>query len=187
ILPKQFDQNISERYFKYAIYSVLNYGLWWPLLLQSVLRDFTSNSTDVGSIASMLLIAIVSPFIGGCISGIFIKADLLASALKRLKIDVKPLSETAWEKAFRRTEGCVVRLSFTSECEDIYGVYNPNSYVSDQEGHHDIYLEKQLIPYDDRLVPLASSIGLWAPKDNLKTIQFYSVGALQDGYEQRQK
>lgn len=163
-----------EEVYTYVLYSLLAYTV--PLILFSA--DYAGVS-ELGDIslelsAKTLVAGGISGTLGGIGTGLLRRFDGVGWVCGRLGLSTVHPFQTAWDRAFMRSKGCLVRVTF-KDGTNRYGVYGSKSLVSTEASERDIYLEQAYCQAaDGGLEQEIGTLGIWIPHSEVECVRFYS-------------
>ena len=150
------------RFLYLSAFSLINYAIWGYFidLIASSFYAYCLVSAITGIATGIIIITIMS-------SDVFIKLFHKIGFVPR-----SPLP-TAWEWLFKQGQGFYV-VVYLKSGESFRGVIGPNSYVSDDIEHLDIFIEK-LYNYSktDGWTPIDGSGGVYIPYSEIQAMEFY--------------
>lgn len=103
-------------------------------------------------------------------------SDRRLRLLKRLKIDPGHEIDSGWNQAFRVADPSFVRVRLT-DGRVLGGIFSGESLVGYSEHAGDLYLATR-VGLDEHLwftEPVQGTLGLWVPKEQISSVEFYEV------------
>lgn len=169
IVPPKFYNDVKF-FFTCIIYSIFNLALWaW---LDKIVYTNCKNENTV--LLYIALINLGTSFFTGFIIG-FIKYYNFPFNILNIRKLNNPIP-TAWDYYFNKKEGCFVIIALKSG-KKIYGLYAQNSFASSENSERDIYIER-IYNYnnDEPWKEVPRSQGIYINREDIETIEFYSLG-----------
>lgn len=173
-------EDIARQSFQYLIGSLVCFCLtsfffWDRLLALTSLSDVTR-----WDIALAFGVLFGNAVLVGCAVGLWTQWDIGSQLLTKVGIRSVRSSVSAWDSAFERDSGCLVRLELEGG-EVVFAVFGTKSNVAagPDRDSRDCYFEETYIENDvGELVPQVGSQGIWIHASLIKSIRFFDTQGL---------
>ncbi|MBX3351985.1 MAG: hypothetical protein KF684_03550 [Phycisphaeraceae bacterium] len=179
----------SDKVFRYALYSLLFYAAWLGTAgIEHIAGEGTvSASAYQYQLFRQGVMWLPLAIVGGVATGLIQRFSLLGLLLSWAGVSTNDPLRSAWEKAFLRNRGCLIRLTFNTG-EERFVIYGVKSHVPCDPACRDIYFEESYCKdASGRLVKERGNSGIWLDCTGVKIVRFYEIPELEENYEQAAK
>lgn len=157
---------------KYLFFSCLNY-IFWAVFIYDWIQDKYWENHPIRWLFILFMIVIVTPYILGTLFGFVTRKEWIRKLYTKMNFDSMHPVPTGWDYIFDRGGYVLVTLK---SGEKYHGKYGSNSLASSVPEERDIYIEVIYdVDNDGVWTEKVRSAGIWIPKDEIQTIEFYSL------------
>lgn len=188
---KPFERLLRALYYAALVYA-LAVGIGAILGLDKVdLVDLYSGRKALGELlGAAVLVVLVLPLIIAEAGRHWRRSQLRQTVLGWLRISVAHDVDSGWNQAFSEAPNVMFVRATTHDNRVIGGMYAHGSLAGYSEQAQDLYLvQRWELDRDDWFErPAVGTLGVWIPKDNIASLEFYRLGpsppAAESGGEQ---
>lgn len=174
--PKSFRE--LKFIFSCIIYSIINLALW--IWLDVIIFENLKSKTVLFYIV-LSSSNIMTSIITGTIIGLIKHCELPRKIFRLFKVQMNHPIPTAWDYFFNKKEECFINVRLKSG-NTVSGKFFCNSFASSESTERDLYIEK-IYDVDDKNTwnEVPRSLGMYISKDEIETIEFFTVEEIENG------
>jgi hypothetical protein len=172
-----------ERLLNALYYSTLVYALTLAVALavgfrkHDVVALFRGQQALGATFGVALVIGLVVPAVIAEAGLLWRNSDRRPRVLEKLGVSPAHDVDSGWNQAFSSISAAFVRVT-THDGRVIGGAYGRGSLAGYSEQAHDLYLRQRYELDDDDWfnAPAPRTLGVWIPKENIASVEFYRLG-----------
>jgi hypothetical protein len=176
---KPFERLLRALYYAALVYALaVGVGAMLGVDKQDLVDLYRGRKALGVLLGGAVLVVLVLPLIIAETGRHWRRSSLRRTVLGWLRISIAHDIDSGWNQAFGEAPNAMFVRVTTHDNRVIGGMYAQGSLAGYSEQSHDLYLAQRWeLDHDDWFErPAVGTLGVWVPKDNIASLEFYRLG-----------